>query len=198
VADPQPETVPLDTAKDASQPTPLVAATDDSPPPPGIASPALPDAEAGSRPLRPLPGTLVSAPSPMAGTDVRGNPKFAETMQSKASPIKKKGATPAPDPGSAPAGPLVVSPSRGAGAPSPPRPPETRVISTRSRAPLALLAAVVVGTGLGGAAYAYMHSRAQGSSDAAKAVDTTGLAGHPSRPRDALDPTEPSAKPAGR
>jgi serine/threonine protein kinase len=180
-ADPQPETVPLDTAKDASRPTPLATAADDNSPPPAVASPPLPGAEPASHPLRPLPGTLVSVPSPMAGTDVRGNPKFAETMQSKASPTRKKDPTPPP----------VVEEA-------PRAPPITRAITTRSRAPLTLLAAVVVGTGLGGAAYAYMHSRAQGSGDAAKPVDTTGVAGRTSRPRDALDPTEPSAKPAGR
>jgi serine/threonine protein kinase len=206
-SDPQPETLPLVTAKDASRAPSAPVNTSPLPPivpiTPAPLMPGPPLAQANAPP-GPLPGTLVSVPSPVAGKDVRGIPKFAETMQSMPSPVKTVPpprenpvamATPAP---AAPTKPPekakpAASPKKAAQA-EPAPPSEAVTLPVRSRSGALIVAVLVVAAGVAGIAYAL--SQPGGAHEGVKPMDTSGAA-TPTTPRSGLDP-EPSARPAER
>jgi len=167
-ADPQPHTLPVSTEPDANAapvaevadpPAREVAAVKvedparDTPAPAGQEAPALPGAP------QPLPGTLISVPSPVAGKNPRNVPKFAETMQSSASPLKPERATLPAEKAAVPA------------SPAPETPPGSATLPVRPhKAATALVAAILVG-GIAGITYAYF--RAHAANDLTKPVDTS-------------------------
>jgi serine/threonine protein kinase len=198
-SDPQPETLPLVTAKYASRPSPS-APTDTSPLPLVVPLDREPPIAAASARPGPLPGTLLSVLSPMAGKDGRGVPKFSETMQSIASPVKTlpppkenpgaMAAAAAAEPAKTAAPPRPPSSARTPARVVPPPPSEAVLLPVRSRSGVLLLAIAVVAVGVAGIAYAL--GQPGGAREGVKPMDTSGAT-----LRSRLNP-EPSARPTER
>ena len=163
-----PDNAPATTADPQPHTLPLFAATSGGPPPetPAAAGRKVPPAP---RAPQPLPGTLMSVPSPVAGKDLRSVPRLAETLQSMPSPVKPE--NPKPEN----VKPETVEPPAEKSPPPPARPeespPESRAPRLRSHGAATAVVLAILLVGVAGFGYAYMHARA--TRDAAKPVDSS-------------------------
>ena len=192
-------TLPLATTRDATRPlaeAPLPMSAPRAPLEP--APPAADAPRAPSSPPGPLPGTLLSVQSPVAGPgkDLRDLSGLTRTLQSASSPVKP-GTTPPPSPDRrvslveiAPLTPTVAALRKSAAPAAAPTGPARM----RPRS-LKVLAGVVLVTGIAGGAYAaYVESTP--AAVPGKATDGSGLQIHTSAPRTVFEPSEPPGKPA--